>query len=260
MNNKAKNEGLRCIKEIVAEFDSEVDWEVFDIRGENSFPDLSFDIFISSGGPGSPLEEGEWKQRYFDLVDNVWKHNLKKENDKKYFFFICYSFQVACEHFKLCTINRRKSTSFGVFPIHKTKVGKKDPILSHLRNPYYAVDSRDWQVVQPKHEVFEEHGAKILSIETFRTHAEYERAIMAVSFSDEFFGTQFHPEADPEGMKAYFSRGEMKEKIISNYDEQKYIDMIEHIDDPDKIRKTHETILPVFIATAIEKISSLILV
>jgi hypothetical protein len=30
-----------------------------------------------------------------------------------------------------------------------------------------------------------------------RDHVQYERAIMAVRFTDYFVGTQFHPEADP---------------------------------------------------------------
>ncbi len=144
-----------------------------------------------------------------------------------------------------------KSTSFGIFPIHKTKDGRKDRILEGLADPYYAVDSRDWQLIQPRLKVFEEHGAQILSLEKIRTHVEYERAIMAVRFSNEFVGTQFHPEADPVGMKDYFSKQEMREKIIKNFDEQKYIDMMEHLDDPDKINLTHQTILPRFITNAL---------
>ena len=36
-------------------------------------PDLSYDVFISSGGPGSPLEsEGiEWDKKYMQWIDEV---------------------------------------------------------------------------------------------------------------------------------------------------------------------------------------------
>ncbi len=256
MNNKVPNQGLRCIKDISSEFDDQLDWKVYDVRGENQVPDLSYDIYICSGGPGSPLLTGEWKDRFFELIDTAWNMNQSGGTKKKYFFFICYSFQMACEHFGVCSITNRKSTSFGIFPIHKTKAGLKDRILEGLADPYYAVDSRDWQLIQPRLKVFEEHGAKILSLETIRTHVEYERAIMAVRFSDEFVGTQFHPEADPEGMKDYFSKPEMKEKIINNFDEQKYIDMMEHLDDADKINLTHQTILPRFISNALIALNS----
>ena len=67
------------------------------------------------------------------------------------------------------------------------------------------VDSREWQLVQPNRKVFKKLGAKILSLEKIRTHVELERAIMAIRFSPEMVGTQFHPEADPEGMKKHFS-------------------------------------------------------
>ena len=111
-----------------------------------------------------------------------------------------------------------------------------------------------WQLIQPDLDVFEEHGAKILSLEKIRTHVEYERAIMAVRFSDEFVGTQFHPEADAEGMAAHFQKKENRDKVIENFGEQKYEDMMLHLNDPDKIALTHSTILPAFIENAIEKI------
>ena len=69
---------------------------------------------------------------------------------------------------------------------------------------YYGVDSRLWQLVKPKRGVFNHHGAKILSLEKIRTHVEYERAIMAIRFSPEMVGTQFHPEAEPEAMLSLF--------------------------------------------------------
>jgi GMP synthase-like glutamine amidotransferase len=255
MNNQVPNQGLRCIKDIAMEFDGEVNWKVYDVRAKNEMPDLSYDIYICSGGPDSPLIEGEWKDKFFELIDSAWKVNQAEGASKKYFFFICYSFQMACYHFDLGEITTRRSTSFGILPIHKTKAGKQDRLLKDLPDPYHAVDSRDWQLIQPRLKVFEEHGAKILSLEKIRTHVEYERAIMAVRFSDEFVGTQFHPEADPIGMREHFSKPEMKEKVIRNFDEKKYIDMMEHLDDPDKINLTHRAILPGFIRHAINKLT-----
>ncbi|MEM7550783.1 MAG: GMP synthase [Bacteroidota bacterium] len=255
MNNGQPNQGLRCIKDIVSQFDKEVYWEVFDVRAKCEIPDLSFDIYISSGGPGSPLEEGNWKDRFWQLIDTIWKDNLSGAPTKKYMFFICHSFQMACDHFKLGKLTKRKATSFGIYPVHKTAKGKKDVLLADLPDPYYAVDSRDWQLVQPRLKVFEEHGAKILSLEKIRTHLEYERAIMAVRFSDEMMGTQFHPEADPEGMKIHFSKAENREKVIKNLGEKKYNNMMEHLDDPDQITLTHNAILPGFIRNSIRKIN-----
>jgi len=74
---------------------------------------------------------------------------------------------------------------------------------------------------------------------------------MAVRFSNELVGTQFHPEADPEGMKAYFEEEVNRDKVILNFGEKRYIDMMMHLEDPDKIRLTHSSILPGFIESAI---------
>lgn len=254
MNNDEPNQGLRCIKEIAAFFNEDAESKVFNVRAKNELPDTSFDIYISSGGPGSPLDEGKWRKPYLELMQKLWEHNENPEFQKKYVFFICYSFQVICNYFELGTLKPRRSTSFGILPIHKTISGLKDPLLNGLEDPYYAVDSRDWQLVQPRLKVFKEHGATILSIERIRTNVEYERAIMAVRFSKEFVGTQFHPEADPLSMKAHFLAEENMRKVITNFGEETYNDMMTKMDDPEKLMLTYRTILPEFIRKAIMKI------
>lgn len=254
MNDNEPNQGLRCIIDIVKDFEQEVDFQIFNFRGAGEIPDSSFDIYISSGGPGSPLEQKPWRDEYLKLIQELWDINNKPGFTKKHVFFICYSFQVVCDYFKLGEIKPRKSTSFGIFPIHKTKMGMVDDLYKDLANPFFAVDSRDWQLIQPKLKVFKEHGATILSLEKIRSHIEYERAIMAVRFSEEFVGTQFHPEADPVGMKAYFMDETNKQIVINNHGEAKYEQMMDRMDDPDKIIKTHETILPTFISGALKQI------
>src|SRR5215831_10451640 len=75
------NQGMRCIREIVnqfAEFNSlDLVMEEFEVRMNQQLPDLSYDVYISSGGPGSPLEsEGtEWEKKYFDFVAQLTAYN-----------------------------------------------------------------------------------------------------------------------------------------------------------------------------------------
>lgn len=254
MNNGTPNQGMRCLREIADRYKDQLDWDEFDVRQKNELPDLSYDLYISSGGPGSPLDGDTWKKNFFELIDAAWSHNQQENTSKKHFFFICHSFQLACEHFNLGTITKRKSTSFGVYPIHKNKAGRKEPLFDGLSDPYFAVDSRDWQLVQPNLKVFAEHGAKVLSLEKIRTHVEYERAIMAVRFSPEFIGTQFHPEADAQGMKMHFKKTENREKVIKNFGIERYDDMMLMLEDPNKIELTHSIILPNFIASSIQKL------
>jgi homoserine O-succinyltransferase/O-acetyltransferase len=255
MNAGKPNQGMRCIRDIAAMYSSAFDIDEFDVRSKNEIPGLDYDVYISSGGPGNPMEgDGVWDKAWYSLVGDLWQNNIENPYEKKHMFFICHSFQLACNYFELGTLAPRKSTSFGVMPVHMTKYGENDPIFKNLPDPLYAVDSRDFQLIQPDLDVFRLHGAKILALEKIRTHVEYERAIMAVRFSDEFIGTQFHPEADPIGMKIHFEKPEVRENVIKNFGQAKYDSMMDHIDDPDKIELTHDTILPKFIENALDSI------
>lgn len=249
------NQGMRCIIDIINRFNQIVTFQVFDIRGKNEFPDIKkFDIYISSGGPGNPLEgDGNWDLKYYDFIDSLTEWN-KEQKNKKHVLFICHSFQMACKHFGLAEITKRKDTSFGVMKVHKTELGSNDPIFEGLPDPFYAVDSRDYQVIQPKLNMFAKKGAKIISLEKIRDHVQYERAIMAVRFSDYFVGTQFHPEADPISFVANLKNKEKREKIIAMKGKTKFRDMLEDLLDEDKIYKTNETIIPNFLRIAINDV------
>lgn len=249
MYNGIPNQGMRCIRELLDAESAWAEWEEFDVRVNGVTPDTSFDIYLCSGGPGNPLEgDGVWDKQFYDLLDALWAHNLDPaQTRKKYVFFICHSFQMACQHFGLGEIARRRSTSFGVLEVHKTAEGMQEGILDGLPDPFYAVESRDWQVIQPRLAVFAEHGASIAALEKIRDHVAYERAIMAVRFSKEFFGTQFHPEADARGMLVHFSQDDKRQQVIDLHGEAKYNQMIERLKDPDKIDLTHRTIIPNFL-------------
>ncbi|SFT85996.1 GMP synthase-Glutamine amidotransferase [Algoriphagus locisalis] len=257
MYDSEPNQGMRCIKDIVARFESQVTYKIFDVRGKAEIPEIrDYDLFISTGGPGNPMDgDGNWDLKYFDFLDQIWIWN-QNFNHKKHILFICHSFQMACRHFGLGTLTKRKSTSFGVMSVHKTADGHKDSLLQNLANPFWAVDSRDYQVVQPDLKKFKVLGAKIIALEKIRDHVEYERAIMAIRFSPEMVGTQFHPEADPVSFLAHLKKAEVKEKIVSLIGKTKFRKMLEYMTDEDKIYKTNETLIPNFIEQSIQQIKA----
>ncbi len=252
-----ENQGMRCLRELLSEFgkinDLDVSLDEFDVRLKNEAPDISYDIYISSGGPGSPLEsEGsDWETAYFDWLNQVENWNANPENlNKKYVFFICHSFQLVCRHWKLANVCKRKSTAFGVFPIHLLPDGKEESVFNGMNDPFYAVDSRDWQAIEPQMTILHK-GAKILCIEKERTHVPFERAIMAIRFNEYFIGTQFHPEADALGMSMHLQTDEKKKTVIENHGHEKWKSMIDHLNDPDKIMWTYAHILPNFLHSAV---------
>lgn len=252
------NQGMRCIREIITEFGAvegiQVKFDEFEVRQKMEVPGLQYDLYISSGGPGSPLEtEGtEWEDRYFNWFNQLEEYNASPLNPrKKPAFFICHSFQLICRHYGIGSLNKRRSTSFGVFPVHPVVETHSEPVFNGLKNPFYAVDSRDYQVIQPNHNRLRELGARILCIEKDRPHVALERAIMAIRFNPYMLGTQFHPEADAIGMSMYLQMEEKKQTVISVHGEEKWRSMIEHLEDPDKILYTHNKVLPNFLKEAL---------
>lgn len=252
MYNGEPNQGMRCIIDIINRFNQLVSFKIFDVRGKAEFPKIDeYDIYISTGGPGNPNEgDGNWDLKYYQLIDDIVHWNIENKT-KKHMLLICHSFQMACKHFGLAEINKRKDTSFGVMKIHKTEEGEMEPIYEGLEDTFYAIDSRDYQVVQPKLSMFKKKGAQIVSLEKIRDHVQYERAIMAVRFTPEIFGTQFHPEADALSFIAHLKKKESREKIINMKGKSKFRDMLEDLLDEDKIHKTNETLIPNFLRIAI---------
>lgn len=253
----AANEGMRGIRQLIEEFQADshlpVKTQVFDVRQKAEVPDLNFDVYISTGGPGSPLEsEGStWERRYFSLMDSIRDYNDQNPENKKHVLLICHSFQIFCRYYGYGTVTKRKSTSFGVMPVHKTFEGHHDVLLRSLGDPLWAVDSRDYQITQPNIEKIEGRGGALLCIEKYRPHVDLERAVMAIRFDKAFVGTQFHPEADAPGMRMYLLREDKKELVINRYGEKKYWEMIERLNDPDKIMLTYSTIVPRFLMNAL---------
>ncbi|MDP4709588.1 MAG: homoserine O-succinyltransferase [Saprospiraceae bacterium] len=242
------NQGMRCIHDILSAFKSKIEWDVFDVRGAANVPDLSYDIYISTGGPGSPYDgDGIWDKKYYEWLDACWNWNQESDNSKKYVFFICHSFQMAVIHFQLAQVVKRKTKSFGIFPVHPTPAGKKEPLFNGLPHPFWVADFRDWQVIQPDYNKLQAMGAEILAIEKIRPHIPLERAIMGIRFSKEMIALQFHPEADPDGMLVHFLEPERRKVVIENHSEAKYLEMIDGLNDATKIRLTHEIVLPLFL-------------
>jgi len=261
--NGQQNEGMRCIREMLmrmnATYQQALEWKEFEVRNKHELPSLEFDIYLSSGGPGSPLEsEGmDWDNAYFKwLSDLVAWNNSANNINKKYAFFICHSYQLACRYFELGNVTKRKSTAFGVFPMHRMEAGLAEPVFNGLNDPFYGVDSRDFQVVQPQLERMQAIGAAILCIEKERPHVDLERAIMAIRFNAYMVGTQFHPEADAQGMSMYLKRDDKKKTVVENHGQEKWASMIEQLNDPEKISMTNSHVLPNFIMQAIAKINN----
>ena len=252
------NIAIRSFEEILKRYKAKkqlnLSYRAFDVRGKCEAPGYNdFDIYISSGGPGDPLitQGTPWEKVYFNLIDKLEDHNLSNNAQKKYAFFVCHSFQLMCRKYGLGEINTRHSPSFGVLPVHQTKTGLTDTLLSGLADPFYALDSRSWQVISPNEKRFEELGMQLLATEKERPQIDLPRAMMAIRFSEYFVTTQFHPEADAMSMKNMLTEGGKKKEVARQYGLEKYNEILRRLGEPDKITHTQNTIIPNFLDQAV---------
>jgi len=254
------NQGMRCIRELLNGYGYahglNLRFDEYEVRLKHQVPDLSYDIYISSGGPGSPLDsEGSaWEAAYWRWLSSIEEYNANPATIRpKQVLFICHSFQLICRHYNIAKVTHRKSTAFGVFPVHMIDGGADEPVFAGLRDPFYAVDSRSYQVIQPNNDVLSAMGGHVLAIEKERPHVPLERAIMAIRFNEHMIGTQFHPEADATGMSMYLQREDRKNTVIAEHGEEKWKSMITQLGDPDKIRWTYSHVIPNFLDYALQK-------
>ena len=260
MYDGVENQGMRCIKELLEreyEF-AHFEYEIFEARQKNEMPQSveNFDLFLSTGGPGSPVvqtQKGEWTGNFAHLIDSIIDHN-NRYNSKKGMLLVCYSFQLIVHQLKLAVVRERRSTSFGITSIYKTPDGKHDPIYNGLTNPFYVADFRDFQVVQPQVSTMEKRGMKILSLEKIRPHIALERAVTGIRFTPDIVGVQFHPEADPDSMKDHFRTPEQKEKIIQAHGMAKYDQIMMRLNNKQAIQKTFDTVIPNFLRNAVVRL------
>ena len=102
MNEEMPNQGMRCIREILSRYGElnnlKLEWDEFEVRVKKQVPDLSYDIYISSGGPGSPLDSinSEWENVYFNWLQQIEQWNDNEARQQKKFVFFYLPFFPAC--------------------------------------------------------------------------------------------------------------------------------------------------------------------
>ena len=174
---------------------------------------------------------------------------------RKHVFFICHSFQLAVRYFNAGEITARRSWSFGTFPVNSSNAGDRDPLFDGLDDPFWVADFREYQVLHANHTILAHIGGSVLAFEKVRDHVPLERAVMAIRFSREWVGTQFHPEADAEGMIIHFNDPNRRRAIYDEYGEEKYRAMMRDLHDPERIDKTNTIVIPNFLRAAIAQLS-----
>jgi GMP synthase-like glutamine amidotransferase len=163
---------------------------------------------------------------------------------KKPVLLICHSFQIACRHFDIGKVGLRKSKQLGILPIHPTAY---HAIFEALPDPFFALESRMYQITEPNDEKIESMGATIIALEKIRPQLPYERALMGVAFSDKMIGVQFHPEATKERLSIYFNTEAIKTAVVEDFSEDKWHQIIQSLEEDAKIKHTCSRFIPNFL-------------
>jgi hypothetical protein len=116
-----------------------------------------------------------------------------------------------------------------------------------LPDPFFALESRLYQITEPNDAKIESMGATIIALEKIRPQLPYERALMGVAFSDTMVGVQFHPEATKERLTTYFNTAAIKTAVFEDFSEEKWNQIILSLDDDSKIKHTCSKFIPNFL-------------
>jgi GMP synthase-like glutamine amidotransferase len=143
MYDGTPNLGMRCLHNIIQVWGNEkgleVELNIYNTRGKSEIPNDSYDVYLCSGGPGSPIDSAtaQWDIQYTRWLEHIYAIH-------KPVFLICHSFQIACRHFNLGKVCLRKSRQIGILPVHALI---EDELFNGLEDTFYAMESRSYQII-----------------------------------------------------------------------------------------------------------------
>ena len=253
MNAGHTNEAIRCIGVLVDQFFARVreanpgialDKVRVSPRDQPEVPPDDCDLYLSSGGPGSPFDgDGQkWVDDYGAFLDRVVDENHEKKGARGV-FCVCYSFEMAVRHFRVADVAPRATRKFGVMPIYTTEDGRDHPLLSTFGDRLFAFEHRNWEVIGLDASALKKHGGKLLARESRDGRSKGE-ALMAFEFAPGVEGVQFHPEADRPGVISWVARPEQAEAFKLAYGIATYERMLKTLDDPNRLARTFAMLIP----------------
>ncbi len=254
MNAGHVNQAIRCIGVLIDQLASrvrhanpglEVETVHASPRDTTDVPPDDCDLYISSGGPGSPFDgDGQpWVDDYSDFLDGIVDDNIKYDGRGRAVMAVCYSFEMAVRHFAVADVAPRSTRKFGVMPIYTTEEGREHPLLEPFGDRLFAFEHRNWEAVDLDESALARHGGRLLARES-RDGESKGRALMAFDFAPGVEGVQFHPEADRPGVMAWVARPDQAEAFKLAYGITTYERMLKTLDNPQRLARTFALLIP----------------
>jgi GMP synthase-like glutamine amidotransferase len=255
MNNGHVNQAMRCLRGIAANFFARVrednpgvGCELIEVspRDTNIPVPRDCDVYLSSGGPGSPFD-GDDEPWYADyerfLYDVIDASEGGPSATMRSVFAICYSFELVVRQLRVARVSPRAERKFGVMPIYTTPEGMKHPLLAAFADRLFAFEHRNWEAIDLDEDRLKELGGTLLARES-RDGVSKGRAVLALDVAPGIETVQFHPEADRAGVMNWVSRPEQAAAFIEAYGDATYQAMLRTLDDPRRLARTYALVIP----------------
>lgn len=255
MNNGVRNEAVRCFRRIFEAFQQrvlqanpglEITFEHVQPHNLGELPSPDVDLVMSSGGPGSPFdgEDEPWAIGYRRFLDRIVEANLRDPADAPQVFAVCYSFELAVEHFGVARMEKRAETKFGVMPCYTTEEGMEHPLFAPFGDRLFVWEHRSWEARDLDAAKLSRLGGTLLARESRENRSDKGEALLAFDFAPGVTGTQFHPEADRAGVIAWITKPEHSAAVADTYGEPLLERMMKTLSDPTRLARTYALMLP----------------
>jgi GMP synthase-like glutamine amidotransferase len=255
MNNGVANEAIRCFRRILTAFTARVraanprltiHLEHVQPRNLGELPPHHVDLFVSSGGPGSPHEG--WSQRwctgYRHFLDWMMDAAVHRPDAPPAGFLVCHSYELAVQHFGFAHMRHRGDLKFAIFPAYVTEEGGQTQFLAPFADRLFIWEHRHWQAVEMDEHMVASWGGALLATESRPGQSDKGRALLAFRFGPGLDGTQFHPEADRAGVLAWIDRPEHSSALRDAYGHSLYDRMMRTLADPGRLARTYALLIP----------------
>lgn len=259
MCNGVANQAIRCFRRLVDGMmvraaaknpGLELDYVHVQPRNLNEIPDRSADLFLSSGGPGSPYDgwDDPWCTNYRAFLDWIVERNIAEGERAPQVLAVCHSFELATIHFGVAQLTMRPGgRKFGVMPCYVTESGMQSSIFKPFADRLFVFENRSWEAVHPDEKRMQQLGTVVLARESRNNRKDKGDGLLGLSFAPGILGTQFHPEADRQGLRAWVYSEEQAAEFKKIYGDALYQRMLKTLDDPSRVARTFAIFVPTWL-------------
>ena len=258
MNAGVKNEAIRCLHATLAIFERQlryanpgvpIELTVVSPRDKGDAIPEGHDLYLSSGGPGSPLDSQgtPWGAAYAHFLDTICEAHERRRDDAPGLMPICYSFELVVLHFDVARLALRAEKKFGVQPQYTTAAGQAHPLLAMFKDRIFAFEHRNWDALDPDAKKLSALSGAVLAAESRPGLDDKGLSITALHIGPGIESTLFPPEADRAGIRDWIDKPESEAAFKEAYGVLTHERMMRTIEHPERIDRAHKEVIPGFL-------------